>query len=108
DTRFGLLEPSLRRPVVARRNLPPEEKSMKIILATSLLSLALVSGPALAQTAQPADRNAPAATTAQTPANKMMLKGNWRASKLIGLDVYNEANEKLGDVNELILDKTGK
>ena len=37
-----------------------------------------------------------------------MLKGNWRASKLMGLDVYNEANEKLGDVNELILDKNGK
>jgi sporulation protein YlmC with PRC-barrel domain len=26
----------------------------------------------------------------------------------MGLDVYNEANEKLGDVNEIILDKTGK
>ena len=37
-----------------------------------------------------------------------MLKGNWRASKLMGLDVYNEANEKLGDINELILDKNGK
>ena len=81
---------------------------MKTILATSLLSLALVSGPALAQNAPPADRNAPGATSAQTPANKMMLKGNWRASKLIGLNVYNDANEKLGDVNELILDKDGK
>ena len=38
----------------------------------------------------------------------MMLKGKWRASKLMGLDVYNEANEKLGDVNELILDRDGK
>lgn len=37
-----------------------------------------------------------------------MLKGNWRASKLMGLDVYNENNEKLGDVNEIILDKSGK
>jgi hypothetical protein len=26
----------------------------------------------------------------------------------VGLDVYNEANEKLGDINELILDKNGK
>ena len=26
----------------------------------------------------------------------------------MGLDVYNEANEKLGDVNELILGKNGK
>jgi len=38
----------------------------------------------------------------------MMLKNNRRASKLMGLDVYNEANEKLGDINELILDKNGK
>jgi sporulation protein YlmC with PRC-barrel domain len=37
-----------------------------------------------------------------------MLKGNWRVSKLIGLDVYNDTNEKLGDINELILDKDGK
>ena len=42
------------------------------------------------------------------PARKWLLKGNWRASKLMGLDVYNEANEKLGDVNEIILDKNGK
>jgi sporulation protein YlmC with PRC-barrel domain len=71
------------------------------------LSAAVFSAPAYAQTAQPADRAAPAATTAGSH-EKMALKGNWRASKLMGLDVYNEANEKLGDVNELILDKNGK
>ena len=38
----------------------------------------------------------------------MALKGTWRASKLMGLDVYNQNNEKLGDVNEIILDKNGK
>ena len=38
----------------------------------------------------------------------MALKGNWRASKLMGLNVYNEANEKLGDINELLVDKSGK
>ncbi len=77
---------------------------MKSFLAAALLSAAFISAPAYAQTAQPA---APAATT--TPvAGKMMLKGNWRASKLMGLYVYNEANEKLGDINELILDKDGK
>ena len=34
--------------------------------------------------------------------------GEWRASKLIGLNVYNEQNEKLGDINEILVDKTGK
>jgi sporulation protein YlmC with PRC-barrel domain len=81
---------------------------MKTTLAVSLLSLTLACGPALAQSAQPADRNSTATTNTAGPANKMMLKGHWRASKLIGLNVYNEGNEKLGDVNELILDKNGK
>ena len=80
---------------------------MQKLLAAALLSAAVVSVPAYAQAPQPADKAAPAATSAGTQ-EKMMLKGNWRASKLMGLDVYNEANEKLGDINELILDKNGK
>ena len=82
---------------------------MRNFFAAALLSATVISGPAYAQTAQPVDRAAPAASnpTANSTA-KMMLKGNWRASKLIGLKVYNEANEKLGDINELILDKSGK
>jgi hypothetical protein len=80
---------------------------MQKVLAAALLSAAVFSAPAYAQTAQPTDRAAPAATTAGSQ-EKMALKGNWRASKLMGLDVYNEANEKLGDINELILDKNGK
>ena len=81
---------------------------MKTLLGISILSATLMCGTALAQTAQPADRNAPAATTTTNSSSKLMLKGNWRASKLMGLDVYNESNEKLGDVNEIILDKSGK
>ncbi|MBR0875041.1 PRC-barrel domain-containing protein [Bradyrhizobium tropiciagri] len=79
---------------------------MKSFLAVALLSTAVVGGAAFAQSAQPADRAAPAATA--QPADKMMLKDNWRASKLMGLNVYNEANEKLGDINELLVDKSGK
>jgi sporulation protein YlmC with PRC-barrel domain len=78
---------------------------MRNIVAAGLLSAALISSPAYAQTAQP-NSGAPAATT--TSSEKMMLKGQWRASKLIRLNVYNDSNEKLGDINELILDKTGK
>src|SRR6186713_2730901 len=81
---------------------------MKNLIAIALLSAAIVSGTAYAQQAQPTDRAAPAATAPAASSGKMTLKNNWRASKLMGLDVYNEANEKLGDVNELILDKDGK
>ncbi|KIZ38905.1 photosystem reaction center subunit H [Rhodopseudomonas palustris] len=60
------------------------------------------------------------AAFAETPANKMtnttnvvspsamQQQGDWRASKLMGLDVYNQANEKLGDINELLIDNSGK
>src|SRR6476660_7336602 len=81
---------------------------MKKFVTIALLSTAIAGGAAYAQTTQPADRAAPAATASPASSDKMMLKGKWRASKLMGLDVYNEANEKLGDVNELILDKDGK
>ena len=76
-------------------------------VAAAVLSVTAFSGSAYAQTAQPADRTPPAVTTSKN-ADNLMLKGQWRASKLMGLDVYNDANEKLGDINELILDKDGK
>jgi sporulation protein YlmC with PRC-barrel domain len=77
------------------------------ILAAALLSAAVIGGSAYAQTSP---STAPAANPAATAdkAQKMDLKGSWRASKLMGLDVYNDANEKLGDINELIVDKDGK
>jgi len=80
---------------------------MQKLFTAALLSAAVISAPAYAQSPQPADRAAPAAT-ATSSQEKPALKGNWRASKLMGLDVYNDANEKLGDINELILDKNGK
>jgi sporulation protein YlmC with PRC-barrel domain len=38
----------------------------------------------------------------------MRKEGEWRASKLVHVDVYNEANEKIGDINDVILDRSGK
>ena len=35
-------------------------------------------------------------------------KGEWRASKLVGVNVYNDSNEKLGSIDELIMNKEGK
>jgi sporulation protein YlmC with PRC-barrel domain len=34
--------------------------------------------------------------------------GQWRASKLEGLNVYNNNDEKIGDISELIVDNSGK
>jgi sporulation protein YlmC with PRC-barrel domain len=35
-------------------------------------------------------------------------KGQWQASKLIHMNVYNGQNEKIGDIKELLLNKSGK
>jgi hypothetical protein len=32
----------------------------------------------------------------------------WRASKMIGVDVYNQQNEKLGEIDEMLFDQSGK
>lgn len=55
--------------------------------------------------AAPAPASKPADTAAAKPASQ---SGQWRTSKLIGLNVYNDQNEKLGDISEILLDKSGK
>jgi len=37
-----------------------------------------------------------------------MLATGWRASRLIGSDVYNDKNEKVGKIDDLILAPDGK
>jgi sporulation protein YlmC with PRC-barrel domain len=68
----------------------------------TIRAAALISSSAVAQTATPAAKDTPAAA-------EVKAKGiHWRSSKLIGVNVYNDQNEKLGDINEIILDPTGK
>jgi sporulation protein YlmC with PRC-barrel domain len=35
------------------------------------------------------------------------LQSTWRASKVVGIDVYNNKNEKIGAINDLLMDKSG-
>jgi sporulation protein YlmC with PRC-barrel domain len=72
----------------------------KIWMAGLLASMMLA--PALAQTDRPAPARAETTTTAKSPGTM------WRGSKLIGVDVYNEQNEKIGDIDEILLDHSGK
>jgi sporulation protein YlmC with PRC-barrel domain len=86
---------------------------MKTNLALTLVGAALISLPAMAQTSStpPADSPPKAATSSSsvsaTPMYEMKA-GQWRATKLTGVSVYNNNNEKIGDVNELIVDRDGK
>jgi sporulation protein YlmC with PRC-barrel domain len=94
------------------------EFSMRSKLLIGGLLASVMVLPALAQSTPPAPAKpaAPAATPAPAPAARSTTaattpatqSGMWRTSKLIGLNVYNDQNEKLGDISEILLDKAGK
>ncbi len=35
------------------------------------------------------------------------FQGHWRASKVVGLNVYNDKNESVGSINDILMDKSG-
>lgn len=93
-------------------------------IAATSLALALMGATAIAQTTAPApsapsaapstgaapSTAAPATSGTQSTlaAQDQSMRGNWRASKLMGVDIYGPDNEKVGDVTEVLIDKTGK
>jgi sporulation protein YlmC with PRC-barrel domain len=72
-----------------------------------LASVAFAQGPSAQSPSTSA--NTDQATTAAPAAasDAMSLKGSWRTSKLVGLSVYNDKNESLGSINDLLADKNG-
>jgi sporulation protein YlmC with PRC-barrel domain len=46
-------------------------------------------------------------TTAAASTSGTSFHGDWRASKVVGLNVYNEQNENVGSINDLLMDKSG-
>src|SRR5215213_5137811 len=84
----------------------PHPMRYNLLVGGLLASIALV--PALAQSNPPANTQRPAATAAPASTATKAQGDLWRASKLKGLNVYNEQNEKLGDINEILVDKSGK
>src|SRR5215468_6097655 len=45
---------------------------------------------------------------AENPAaSDSTFQGTWRASKVVGLNVYNDSNENVGSINDLLMDKSG-
>ena len=67
----------------------------------------LLASVAFAQSPSTSDsmRNSPAATSGMSTPSTMQT--GWRASKLVGLKVYNDANESVGDINDILTDKSG-
>jgi sporulation protein YlmC with PRC-barrel domain len=73
-------------------------------MTAGLIGSALLATVAFAQN--------PTATTdranmAPAAASDSSFQGNWRASKVVGVSVYNDNNESLGSINDLLTDNTG-
>src|ERR1700692_4857678 len=73
-------------------------------MTAGLIGSALLASVAFAQN--------PTATTdrASTPpaaASDSSFQGDWRASKVVGVSVYNDNNESLGSINDLLMDNSG-
>ncbi len=69
-------------------------------LVAALFGIALISAPALAQT-----------TTGMSDAITLLSQDDaaqWRSSKLIGMNVYNNSNEKIGLISDMLVDQNGK
>src|ERR1700749_3047949 len=49
----------------------------------------------------------PPSPAMQSAASSTSFQGDWRASKVVGLNVYNEKNENVGSINDLLMDKSG-
>jgi sporulation protein YlmC with PRC-barrel domain len=94
-----------RRGGFSPHQIHPGRKDMLARYITAgLAASALLATVAFAQ--------APTTTTdranvAPAAASDSSFQGNWRASKLVGLSVYNDNNESVGSINDLLTDKNG-
>jgi len=75
-------------------------------IAAGLAGTALLATAAFAQNpTTTTDKTPPPAATATTTTTS--ASGEWRTSKMDGVKVYNEANENIGSINDLLMDKSG-
>ena len=73
-------------------------------VAAGLAGTALFATVAFAQTSTTTtDR----ANMTPAAASGSSFQGDWRTSKVVGLSVYNDNNESLGSINDLLTDKSG-
>jgi sporulation protein YlmC with PRC-barrel domain len=70
--------------------------------AAGLAATTMLAGVAFAQTPTPMTDRANSAA-----ASESSFHGDWRTSKVVGLKIYNDKNEDVGSINDLLTDKSG-
>src|SRR4249920_1464547 len=73
-------------------------------ITAALAGTALLATVASAQT--PTTTTPDRANTA-TSAVSESFQGDWRASKVVGLSIYNDKNESVGSISDLLMEKSG-
>ena len=74
-------------------------------ITTGLAATALLASAAFAQT--PTTTGDRANMSAPAAASGSSFHGDWRTSKVVGLSVYNDNNESIGSISDLLTDKNG-
>jgi sporulation protein YlmC with PRC-barrel domain len=78
------------------------------LLPAAAVALALAASPLMLVQTASSQTTTPAPGGSAQPQWYSHQAGEMRASKLIGTRVNNEAGERIGDVNEIVLSKDGK
>src|SRR3954453_13736096 len=89
---------------------------LKKHMAACLFATALMAAPALAQTsgttpATPRGSSASPRAAGASHSGQFMTHpqaNQWRASKLVGVNIYGADHQKIGDVNDVLVDHQGK
>jgi len=67
----------------------------------------LLASAAFAQTPTATTDSMKAGAASDTSATSSSHQGEWRASKMVGLSIYNDKNESVGSINDFLTDKSG-
>src|SRR3974390_2535057 len=77
-------------------------------MTAGVVAFALLASVASAQTpSTTTDHSNMAPGKAASSTTGASYQGDWRTSKLVGLKVYNNENESIGSISDLLTDKSG-
>jgi sporulation protein YlmC with PRC-barrel domain len=76
-------------------------------ITAGVAASALLATVAFAQTPSTSSGGTSMAPAAAASTSNASYQGDWRASKVVGLNVYNNENESIGWINDLLTDKSG-
>src|SRR3954468_14825100 len=82
-----------------------EDNMLMKSIAAGLAGTALLATVAFAQNPTATTDTPSSTSTASTTTTT--ASGQWRTSKMDGIKVYNDANENIGSINDLLMDKGG-